>query len=80
MGYGGEASMACLNKGVENMKREIILQEWKELQATQCHGDSCDLCYYRQLELQRQLKKIDPDAPDILHICEKLNQEVQPLS
>jgi hypothetical protein len=56
------------------MTREIILQEWKELQATQCHGDSCDMCYYRQLELQKQLKEIDPDAPDILHVCEKINR------
>lgn len=59
------------------MTKEMILKEWKELQAFNCHGDSCDMCYYRQLELQKQLKELDPEAADILHICEKFNQSVQ---
>ena len=50
--------------------KEEILAEWEELKNTQCHAASCDMCYYRQLELSRQMKVVDPEHPK-LAVCER---------
>jgi hypothetical protein len=51
---------------------EIIRADWDALKRTQCHGDSCDRCYYLQLELARQMKEIAPGEPALIP-CEKIN-------